>query len=158
MDGYTELTSEKIATPEGINEVNECNCVWQELPNQTGAVRGSVLVTECEPCKTRREEQAAIEAAKQAEANSPYKKFDYTIFEGRMIQVLPQERWFTLAVSTGVAYSMMRLIEYPGRSVDNFTRFKAFIAGLVAQSTLSADEQGAISSLFLEQGIDLAVI
>lgn len=86
------------------------------------------------------------------------KAFDYTIFEGRMIQVLPQERWFTLAVSTGVAYSMMRLIEYPGRSVDNFTRFKAFIAGLVEQSILSADEQGAISSLFLEQGIDLAVI
>lgn len=86
------------------------------------------------------------------------KAFDYTIFEGRMIQVLPPERWFTLAVSTGVAYSMMRLIEYPGRSVDNFTRFKVFIAGLVAQSILSADEQGAISSLFLEQGIDLAVI
>lgn len=137
-----------------------CDCIWQELPNQTGEVRGSVLVTECEPCKVRREEQAAAEAEKQAEANSPFKKFDYTIFEGRMIQILPQERWFQLAVGTGVAYTMMRLIEYPGRSVDNFTRFKAFVEGLVVMTPplLSSEEVAQIKALLLEQGVDLDAV
>lgn len=88
----------------------------------------------------------------------PLKSFDYTIFEGRMIQVIPRERWFQLSVSTGVAYSMMRLIEYPGRSIDNFIRFKAFVAGLVALQVLTAEEQTAIYSLFLEQGVDLSAL
>lgn len=81
--------------------------------------------------------------------------FDYTIFEGRMIQVIPQERWFQLSVSTGVAYSMMRLIEYPGRSIDNFKRFKSFVDGLQTSSVLTSDEVATIKALFLEQDINL---
>jgi hypothetical protein len=42
--------------------------VWQELPNQTGTVKGSVLVTECEECKTKREQANADRAAKEAKA------------------------------------------------------------------------------------------
>jgi hypothetical protein len=84
--------------------------------------------------------------------------FDYTLFEGRMIQVIPQERWFQLSVSTGVAYTMNRLIEYPGRGLDNFQRFKAFVDGLQTASVLTADEVTAIKGLFLEQGIDLEAV
>jgi len=45
-----------------------CECVWQELPNQTGTVKGSVLVTECEECRARREQQNADKAIADAEA------------------------------------------------------------------------------------------
>lgn len=98
--------------------------------------------TECPP------DEATILAEK-------CKAFDYTVFEGRMIQEIPQDRWFQLSVSTGVAYSMMRLIEYPGRSIDNFKRFKTFVEGLVTAEVISQDELEQIKNLFIEQNIDL---
>jgi len=136
-----------------------CDCDWQQQPNQIeGGAVGYSLVSECDTHRQQREAQAAAAAAQYAIDNSPYKKFDYTAFEGRMIQVLPQARWFQLAVGTGVAYTMMRLIEYPGRSVDNFTRFKSFIEGLMTPQMLTLEEVDQIKALFLEQGVDLNAI
>lgn len=131
-----------------------CDCVWQELPNQTGTVKGSVLVTECDPCKAAREAAASADAEAYAFEHSVYKLFDYTLFEGRIIQVMPQPRWFQLSL-LGIHYTMQRLIEYPGRSIDNFTRFKGYIDGLLAQAVLTADEVKTIVDLFAEQNVDL---
>lgn len=48
-------------------QLNECLCDWQEQPS-TGTVKGYTLVTECEPCKARREQANADKAAADAEA------------------------------------------------------------------------------------------
>ena len=36
-----------------------CDCLWQELPNQRGTVKGAVLAVECEPCKAKRDQANA---------------------------------------------------------------------------------------------------
>ena len=66
-----------------------CECVWQELPNQTGTVKGSVLVTECEECRAKREKQNADRQAADAEAKE--KQEVETLIENKKREIAVRE-------------------------------------------------------------------
>lgn len=132
-------------------KLGNCDCEWRENSGGTGDVKGYTLVGECDPCIDKRRAANAAYAIEHK-----YDKFNYTLLEGRMIQVLPQERWFQLSM-LGIHYTMQRLCEYPDKRINCFNRFNAYLAGLGAGETpiLTPDEIAQIKALFLEQGVDL---
>ena len=125
-----------------------CNCEWQAQPNP-GQVKGYTLVTECEPCKIRREEQAAAQAEAERIKNLPENKFNSKQFFGRLIQEFSAERWFGLS-KLGVGWTMQQLVDYP-----NFPGLKAYAKGLLMDGTITEEDAMKINTCLLEQNINL---
>jgi len=82
--------------------------------------------------------------------------FRSDVFLGRLIQVFPGPRWFELSMTTGLGWSMVQLLDYPGKMPDNIVRFKEYLAGVVLSTKLTQDEADSIAQIMLELGIDLS--
>lgn len=82
--------------------------------------------------------------------------FRSDIFLGRLIQVFPGPRWFELSMTTGLGWSMVQLLDYPGKMPDNIVRFKEYLAGAVLAGRLEQTEADIIAQVMLELGIDLS--
>ena len=55
-------------------KIFNCNCLYNEVGEGTGNVKGYELVTECNDCKARREaDNAAIAVEKQAQEEKDFK-------------------------------------------------------------------------------------
>ncbi len=84
----------------------------------------------------------AIKAAAVAAFNSK-------LFFGRLIQEFDQARWFGLS-KLGVGWTMQQLVDYP-----NFEGLKGYVAGLLADGTITEEDALNINKCLLEQGINL---
>lgn len=124
-----------------------CECIWQELPNQTGTVKGSVLVTECEECRVKREEANALAAA---EANNPEKLFSVESFQEALFGALMQGQFSSPAIRSEFAQVTAFVT-----GTKQFAMLKQYLGWLMSQAVITEADYGVVAAVLALQNIDL---
>lgn len=124
-----------------------CDCVWQELPNQEGPVKGSVLVTECDPCRIKREEQAA---AMEAEANNPERLFSVELFQEALFGALMQGEFSDKKVRN--EFDKLCAFLTGTKRLD---MMKQYLGWLVSESEITESDYTVVAGILALQNINL---
>jgi len=131
-------------------KLGNCDCEWQEQPNQIpGGAKGYTLVTECEPCRIKREENNAAQAEAERIKNLPENKFDVRLFTDRLNVSFSGLELIALAPYYAVLKDQA--------AFPSFESVKVTLNALKDATILSQEGYDKIAAILLEQNIDLSV-